>query len=75
MTAPDANQRPPAIPEQMDRDLDELARWLRTGHDEHDQTWFRACREIIDRCVAPDMYANALAMLERAAAEARKRVF
>jgi|SRR5882762_783017 len=30
------------------------------------QAWAAACREIINRCVAPDMYANAMEMLERA---------
>lgn len=32
--------------------------------------WERACREIIDRCVAPDMYRNAREMLDRAVTEA-----
>ncbi len=28
--------------------------------------WQQACKEIIDRCVAPDMYGNAMAMLDKA---------
>jgi hypothetical protein len=34
------------------------------------EQWFRACKEIIDRCVAPDMYGNARALLDRALREA-----
>ena len=28
--------------------------------------WYRACKEIIERCVAPDMYANARGLLDKA---------
>jgi hypothetical protein len=34
--------------------------------------WAKACRKIIDRCVAPEMYAMAIAMLDAALREARK---
>jgi len=30
------------------------------------EAWRRACLEIIDRCVAPDMYQQARAMLDEA---------
>ncbi len=33
---------------------------------EMNRSWFLACKEIIDRCVSPDMYANARAMLDKA---------
>lgn len=33
------------------------------------QQFYRATKEIIDRCVAPDMHANAMSMLERAVKE------
>ncbi len=33
---------------------------------EMNRSWFLACKEIIDRCVAPDMYADARAMLDKA---------
>lgn len=36
-----------------------------------DENWFRACKEIIDYCVAPDMYQAAMTMLDRALAECR----
>ncbi len=39
---------------------------------ENDEAWRKACKEIIDRCVAPDMYANAMAMLDRAYLESKK---
>jgi len=29
-----------------------------------DHAWYLACRQIIDRYVAPNMYANAMEMLE-----------
>lgn len=32
----------------------------------NDEAWYFACKEIIDRCVAPDMYGNALALLDKA---------
>jgi hypothetical protein len=38
----------------------------RTAMSDHHQEWARACREIISRCVAPDMYANAMDMLRAA---------
>lgn len=34
---------------------------------ERDRQWIRACKEIIDRCVAPDMYQRAMRMLQAAA--------
>lgn len=39
----------------------------------NNEAWYRACMEIIDRCVAPDMYANARAMLEMALDAAQNR--
>lgn len=33
---------------------------------EMNRSWFLACKEIIDRCVAPDMYADARGMLDKA---------
>jgi len=43
---------------------------MNTNHDALrealNESWFLACKEIIDRCVAPDMYANARQLLDLA---------
>ena len=41
--------------------------------DEINQAWYRACKEIINRCVVQNMYANAIGLLEIAMQEAQKR--
>lgn len=37
-----------------------------------DEAWKQACLEIIARCVAPDMSANAMSLLDKAYSEATR---
>ena len=51
------------------RQANEAMRRKAEEHQMH-EAWFRACREIIDRCVAPDMYPQARVLLDKAMAAA-----